>query len=186
MPGTGVWPTLSEYCDRKECSLQKWVSAGQGDAFFILYLGLHILDDVTALHLEGDDLAGQFSQRFAFWPVSKCEDTMRIQSRIVISKAMYHHLTMPVISLVLMKGKPTRFWWITSGPYHTFQWIKNYTSCIVWESMNSVSLLYLWKKLSCPWSSFCFCFFSEFSAESPVGYRLRESHCNPESALKSE
>ena len=178
-PGPGVWSTFSGYCDRKECShlpaacLQKWVSADQGDAFLILYLGLHILDDVTVLHLQGDDLDGQFSQRVAFWSVSKCEDTMRIQSRIVISKAMHHHLTMPVISLVLMKGKPARCWWITSVPCHTFQWIKNYASFIVWESMICVSLLYLWKKLSCPWSSFCSCVFSEFTAESPVGYSLK-------------
>lgn len=70
--GPNAWSTLSGCCDRKECShlsiayLQKRVFAGHGDAFLILYLGLHILDDVTALHLQGDDLAGQFSQRFAF------------------------------------------------------------------------------------------------------------------------
>lgn len=145
--GPNAWSTLSGCCDRKECShlsiayLQKRVFAGHGDAFLILYLGLHILDDVTALHLQGDDLAGQFSQRFAFWSMSKCEDAMRIQSHIVISKAMHHHLTMPVISLVLVKGKPTRFWWIISGPRHTFQWIKTYIFLVAWESMNSYWLL---------------------------------------------
>ena len=31
----------------------------RGDALFILDLGLHVLDGVTGLHLQGDGLAGQ-------------------------------------------------------------------------------------------------------------------------------
>ena len=31
----------------------------RGDAFFILDLGLHVLNGVTGLHLQGDGLAGQ-------------------------------------------------------------------------------------------------------------------------------
>ena len=31
----------------------------RGDAFFILDLGLHVLDGVTGLHLQGDGLASQ-------------------------------------------------------------------------------------------------------------------------------
>jgi hypothetical protein len=35
------------------------VEMGVGDVLFILNLGLHILDGVTGLHLQGDGLAAQ-------------------------------------------------------------------------------------------------------------------------------
>ena len=140
-----------------------------------------------SLHLQGDDLAGQFSQRFAFWSVNKCEDAMRIQSHIVISKAMHHHLTMPVISLVLVKGKPTRFWWITSGPRHTFQWIKTYTFLVAWESMNSYCLLVIpMGKTVLSLEQLLLVFLLRVQCRVTCRLQTWRKSCNPEAALKSE
>lgn len=112
------------------------------------------------------------SRRFAFRPVSECEDTARIQSHLVISRATHRHSTMPVASLVLMEGKNPRFWWTTSGCCHTFQGIKNYNFLTFWESRTlAVSLLYLWKKPPCPWISFSSCFF--LRVQCRVTYRLQ-------------
>lgn len=157
-PGPGVWSAFSGYCDRKECShlpaacLRNESPLIRGMPSFPVPWPSHSWW-CHSLHLQGDDLGGQVFTKIC---VLICEQMWRYyenQSRIVISKAMHHHLTMPVISLVLMKGKPARCWWITSVPCHTFQWIKIMLLFIVWESMICVSLLYLWKKLSCPWAA---------------------------------
>ena len=58
----------------------------RGNAFLILDLGLHVLDGVTGLHLQGDGLAGQGLHEdlhFDLWVNAKMP---QIQSRRVASK----------------------------------------------------------------------------------------------------
>lgn len=97
---------------------------------------------MSALHLQGDPiLVASFHKDLRFWSV-------RANVKILWESITHSHLQGNASPLdhashlsCSYEGKPARCWWITSVPCHTFQWIKNYASFIVWESMICVSFI---------------------------------------------